>query len=433
MPSDTLVLGGSNVTKVVMPRYGANMEEGLIGEWFTEVGQKVEKDQKLFSVEIEKLTNEVLSPCEGYVASILFEEGDSVPCSQTVCILTESADESIEEPGGTEVVSEIEDPIQELPVQEERDGQESGSTVISADRQKLLKVPVGRRPVTPKAAQLAHSLKVSLEGIEGTGRLGMITREDVRRAQTQGATRPLTESVQAESVAAAQKTSEKPTSLKGARKVIAQRMSESLATAAQAAIWMDADVTGLMEAYRRAKGAYVQRGVRLTVTSCILQALSKVIADHPVVRMQLTSEGTVRILQRINIAIAVDTPAGLMVPVICDCDRKSVSELASELSALSDAARTGTLEPSAASEHVMTLSNLGSYGVTYSRPILNLPESAIIGTGAIEKRPVYIDGGLFARDILPLSMSFDHRLIDGSPAAAFLKDFRLALESFRLD
>lgn len=121
-----------------------------------------------------------------------------------------------------------------------------------------------------------------------------------------------------------------------------------------------------------------------------------------------------------------------MVPVIRDCDLKSTAEIAQELAVLADRARIGTLDASDMAEHVMTLSNLGSYGVTYSRPILNLPESVILGTGAITKRPVYIGDGLFARDILPLSLSFDHRIVDGGPAAAFLKDLCVTLGAGRL-
>jgi pyruvate dehydrogenase E2 component (dihydrolipoamide acetyltransferase) len=405
--------------EVKMPRYGANMEEGLIGEWLVTEGEQVTKDQGLFTVEIEKLTNEVTSPVDGVVRRILFEAEETVSCAETVCIIA-AADEQAaepqpkEQPALTNTAESIEDPQKgyEKP-------REAVNRPVTVETERI---PKGRRAITPKAQVLAKELKVAYQDIPGTGLHGMITREDIRRAAAGESTE-----VSARGAAPALRTQ-----LKGARKVIAQRMSESLSSAAQSALWMDADVTDMMHSYQKGKEAYHRQGIRISVTALILGSIAQVIARHPICRTQIDADGNLLLQSRINIAVAVDTPAGLMVPVIRDCDLKSTAEIAQELAVLADRARIGTLDASDMAEHVMTLSNLGTYGVTYSRPILNLPESVILGTGAITKRPVYMGDGLFARDILPLSLSFDHRIVDGGPAAAFLKDICVTLGVDRL-
>jgi pyruvate dehydrogenase E2 component (dihydrolipoamide acetyltransferase) len=204
-------------------------------------------------------------------------------------------------------------------------------------------------------------------------------------------------------------------------------MMESTSQTAQASIWMDADVTELMEAYRQARTALQQKGIRLSVTALVIKALAAVLPAHPVCRSRIAPDGRLAVMQDIHIAVAVDAPSGLLVPVLRDADRKDLNQVALELTELSERARVGSLGPDEMSGHTMTISNLGMYGVTYLRPVLNLPESVILGVGATQLRPVYINGGLFPREIMPLSLSFDHRIVDGGPAAAFLRDIAQAL------
>ena len=215
--------------------------------------------------------------------------------------------------------------------------------------------------------------------------------------------------------------------LSGARRVIAQRMMESLRLTAQAAIWMDADVTELMSGYRVIKREWADKGIRLSLTALILKALSTVLREHPICRSRISEDGKLHVIRKIDIAIAVDAPSGLLVPVLRDVDQKSVGQVALELTELTERARLGVLSLDEMSAHTMTVSNLGMYGVTYMQPLLNLPESVLLGVGSSELRPVYREGGLFPREILPLSLAFDHRIVDGGPAAAFLRDVCRAL------
>lgn len=392
--------------EVKMPRYGATMEEGMIGEWLVSQGQNVSKNQALFTVEIEKLTNEVLSPIDGIVSRILFEAQQTVRCSDVVCVISESSTEVLESVQSKETKEEKTKPKTEK------------KPVVEKEQYKI-----GKRIITPKAEALAKELKISYHGLDATGLHGMITRSDIRKAA----------SSQTQAPVAVEEKTEKKMPLKGARKVIAQRMCESLATAAQSSLWMDADVTDLMSCYQKHKESYKSKGIKISVTAVLIRVLAQVLRNHPICRTQIDKEGNLTVLQSINIAVAVDTPNGLMVPVIEDCDQKTTLQIAGQLAMLVDKARVGALTSHDMAAHVMTLSNLGSYGVTYSKPILNLPESVILGTGKISKKPVYVDGGLFAKDILPLSLTFDHRIVDGGPAAAFLQDFCSALLSAKIE
>jgi pyruvate dehydrogenase E2 component (dihydrolipoamide acetyltransferase) len=204
-------------------------------------------------------------------------------------------------------------------------------------------------------------------------------------------------------------------------------MMESLQSTAQAVIWMDADATELMGGYRLLKKEWEKSGLRLSLTALILRALAVALKDHPLCRTHLAADGSLTVLQKIDIAVAVDAPGGLLVPVLRDVDRKDLRALAAELTELSERARAGALGPDEMSGHTMTVSNLGAYGVTYMQAVLNLPETVLLGVGASDLRPVYRDGGLFPREIIPLSLTFDHRILDGGPAASFLRDVCRAL------
>jgi pyruvate dehydrogenase E2 component (dihydrolipoamide acetyltransferase) len=420
-----------------MPRYGATMEEGLLGEWLVNEGDAVAPGDPVCSIEIEKLTNEVLAPEAGILRKALLAAGESAPCGAPIGIIA-GADEDISallrsaglgpEPAAarsatapTPAALAHVTPLPAVP------------SAASAP------VPLGRRPITPKAVRLAAELGVDWSGIRGTGRLGMVTREDIRAnagatgaAPTARTASAAPQFARASSPAAAPLARVAATASvapSGARRVIAQRMMDSLAQTAQASIWMDVDVTEMMIAYRSIRPTWQAQGVRLSVTALIVKALGNTLGEHPVCRTRLEASGALSVMGDIHIAVAVDAPSGLLVPVLRDADRKDLRSIAADLTELSERARVGALGPDDMSGHTMTVSNLGMYGVSYLRPVLNLPESVILGVGASQLRPTYIDGGLFPREILPLSLTFDHRIVDGGPAAAFLRDVGRALNA----
>ena len=411
---------------VTMPRYGANMEEGIIGEWMVAQGDQVSAGTVVCSVEIEKLTNEVETPVAGVVRAIMVEAGYSALCGAPLCIIGDANEDIREYLSGQEAIQGNETII----AKESHDDEIIELTSIEGigvpSDNRVLSVQTGRRPITPKALQLAKQLSVSWAGLQGTGRLGMITREDIRRAKTEG-NQPQKSVSQTPSSSTIKVFSK--AKLSGSRKVTAERMMESVHTSAQAAIWMDADITLLMREYNHKRETWKQQGVNLSMTALLVKALSSVLVEHPVCRTQLDVDGNLVLVEHIDIAIAVDTPHGLLVPIVRQANTKTLREIAAEITSLAQRARVGALSPDEMRGQAMTISNLGMYGVTYMRPILNTPESVILGVGKVQRVPVYKGDGLFPCDMLPLSLSFDHRLVDGGPAAVFLRDVCETLSS----
>ncbi len=431
-------------TILEMPRYGATMEEGSIGKWLVREGEAVTAGEAICSIEIEKLSNDVAAPVGGILRKIILPEGASAPCGAPIGIIA-AADEDI-----SALV-----PDEAVPAGVELRGSRSLARVSAAPgagwpstpespKPAPAAAPPGKPGISPKAAQLAKELGLDWQRIAGTGRLGMITRADVRSAAAQGHAGSGSRSSVEPGIPVASVSglfsgrlpvshAQAGSALKGVRNIIAQRMMESLQRTAQAVIWMDADVTELMSKYREVKKEWERIGVRLSLTAPILRALSLALKANPVCRTRIAADGSLLVIQKIDIAVAVDAPGGLFVPVLRDIDKKSLRQVAVELTDLSERARLGTLTPDEMSGHTMTVSNLGSYGVTYMHAVLNLPETVLLGVGACELRPVYRNGGLFPREILPLSLTFDHRIVDGGPAAAFLRDLCRALSPSLLE
>ena len=383
---------------IIMPRYGANMEEGMVGEWFFQEGDAVHEGQIICTIEIEKLTNELPAPVSGILRKIIAAAGDTAACGDMIGIIGE-ADEEIAEDASK----------QQAPEPERTPG--------SSRKARGKKDP----GITPKALKLAQEIGVDWSSIAGSGSgyFGMVTRDDIKALQ--GSPAADVQSIPSE-------TSGVSLSPSASRKVTARRMSESLRTAAQASIWMDGDITILMNQIHAAKAQWLKEGLKLTLTPLVLQAAARAVQDHPQCRTVMHADGSLELLERISIALAADTSQGLMVPVIHDAHAKSLKELAAESSKLYSRAESGGLSSDDMTGHCMTVTNLGMYGVTYMKPVLNLPESVILGVGTALQQVKVIDGGLYPRWVLPLSLTFDHRVVDGAPAARFLRDICRILE-----
>ncbi len=398
-----------------MPRYGATMEEGMIAQWLVKEGAAVTAGQVLCSIEIEKLTNDLESPVSGILRKIYVGEGESAACGAPIGLIAAEGEETAAPSAASAARSE--------PAKKVAPGVEQ--------------VPKVSRPgspsISPKAAQLAEELGVDWRSVTGTGRLGMVIRADLRSALDSGLAKQSKQPPSRTLGAGGDSGVAETGALSGPRRVIGARMMESLRQSPQAAIWMDADATELLQEYRLSKTRMAARGIHLSVTALILKALASVLKDHPACRTCLTADGSTQLRSKIDIAVAVDSPSGLLVPVLRDLDVKTLSQIALELTALAERARKGSLSPDEMTGHTMTVSNLGMYGVTYMQTILNLPESVLLGVGASDLRPVYRDGGIFPREILPLSLTFDHRILDGGPASAFLRDVCRALVPALID
>lgn len=286
-------------------------------------------------------------------------------------------------------------------------------------------VEAERQPISPLARRLAEEMGVDLARVTGTGPGGRIVKEDILRAA--GATR--TAAAPAAPAPPAAPALGEVTPLRGLRKAIADQMAYSARTAAHVTLFMDVDMTEAMN-LRAQMAAEVERrtgGTRLSPTHVIVLAVAKALAEHPEVNATLTDEG-IRINAEVNIGIATALPEGLVVPVMRNVDKKSIVQIAAEVAQLAQKARDRKLTQQEFTGGTFSITNLGMVDVDGFTPIINPPETAILGVGRVAAKPVVHDGQIVARQMMTLSLAFDHRVVDGYPAAVFLRRIKALLE-----
>jgi pyruvate dehydrogenase E2 component (dihydrolipoamide acetyltransferase) len=392
-----------------MPKFGLTMTEGTIQQWFKAEGDAIKAGESFFEVETEKVLYEVESPATGTVAKLFYPLEAVVPVGQPVALIAEPGENVAEvaaKYGGGAPKAAAAVAVAAAPA----------ASAVSAPPPSAR----GRRegaPVTPAARKLAQEHHVDLSRVAGTGPGGRVTREDVEKAMSAAAKAPAP--VAAAAVATAVPAAAAPTAqslpLRGMRKVIAERMHRSLQSSAQLTITTEVDVTQLIE--RRQE---VQRECNATYTDFIIQACAHALKQHP--RMNATLEGDIiQVHGHISVGVAVALEEGLIVPVIPDTDTKSLQQIAQEARGLAEKARAGKLTLEDVSGGTFTVSNLGMFGVDGFTPILNAPQTGILGVGRIVEKPVIYRGEIAKRALMVLSLTFDHRVIDGAPAGAFLQ------------
>lgn len=361
----------------VLPDLGEGMTEGEIRKWLVSEGDEVEEHQAVLQIETDKAVVDVPSPKKGRVVKITKNEGEIAKVGET--LMTISAEG--EEKASVSVVGR-------LPEEEE---------VLAA----------------PSVRLLAKELGVKLEGLRGSGPGGSITKEDVTAAGAE------IKGVEGKREAAAPLEERIP--LRGIRRSIIKNLLATVRTYAQVTGMDEADLTELWELREREKAAVRQRGIHLTFVPFFIKAVERALAFHPLFGASIDEEKEEIIVKRqFNVGIAVNTPDGLMVPVIKNADGKTIVELAAELQELTEKAKERKIKLEDLKGGVFTITNYGSFGGTFATPIVNYPESAILGTGRISDRAWVKDGSIAIRKVLPLSLTFDHRITDGADAAKFL-------------
>ena len=368
--------------EVVMPKFGLTMQEGIIRQWFKEEGEPITEGEPLFEVETEKVLTEVPAPATGQVAKRLFPPESTVACAEVVAVIAVAG----EDPAAiaAQYVARAAEP---LPAP----ARASNPTAV---------VPMKAAPVTPAARKLAKEHGIDLAILRGTGPGGRITHEDVEVAIERAAAVPKTPAAQL---------------LRGMRKAIAEHMFESLRSTAQLTITTEADVSALVERRERLKSEFP-----FTYTDLLIEAVARALQEHP--QLNATArEGALQPQAEIHVGVAVALREGLIVPVIRNADRKSLRQIAEESRALADKAQAGAPSVDDVSGGTFTVSNLGAYGVDAFTPILHTPQIAILGVGRIVEKPAVHEGKIVPRFMMMLSLTFDHRFIDGAPAAAFLQ------------
>jgi len=378
-----------------MPKWGYILE-GVIVEWLKKEGDKVEKGEPLFVVETEKVTEEVEAPRSGILLKILSPVGSVVPVGEVVAVI-----------GGEEERLAVED----LYSREERKPaapREVREAKPQAPR------PVERRLISPAARRLAEEYGLDTSTLTGTGPGGRIVREDVLRAIEASRASPGIKGLEiAETI-----------QLSGKRKSISDRISKSAREAAQVTISMEIDATNMVAVHERSRH---EGEAGVSYTDLIVWAVGRALRENPL--MNSTLEGNViKIYKDVNVGVAVASDSGLIVPVIHGTDSRTLQEIASLRRDLVTRARQDKLSLPDVMNGTFTVTNLGMYDVDVFTPIVNPPQTGILGIGRIREKPVAVNGKITISPVLTLSLSFDHRVIDGVPAASFLQRVRELLE-----
>lgn len=397
--------------KFEFPDLGEGVHEGEIVRWHVEEGDRIREHDILVEVETDKAVVEIPSPCGGVVESVPYDPGDIVEVGETLVVIRadgDSRDEpetSEKESGPTTVVGDLE-------------GDEDETDTAFRDGDEPVKA-------TPATRRLARELDVSLDQIDGTGPEGRVTQEDVRRQA--GAAQSKGDDERARSDEYGTVTVQP---LRGVRRSVADAMETSHREIPRAIHMDTADVTAID---RELNTINETRSTSLTMTAVIGQAVLEVLPDHPRVNAKFDGENrTILRRQYYNLGVSVDTEDGLIVPVVKHADRYSLSELNAEVRRLIRAARDRSLELEEVRDATFTLTNIGAVGGRWGIAQVPSGQAAILATGRVESRPCVVDGEIAPRRILPLSVSFDHRVLDGADVARFTNDFvaRLQDEGF---
>jgi len=372
-----------------LPDLGEGIAEAEIRKWLVKEGDVVAEHQPVVEVETDKAVVEVPTPKKGRVVALVRAEGEVVQVGETLLTISESLAEKPTRPKSVSVVGE-------LPEAEE--GEPEAREAAPAQ---LL--------VTPAVRALAREKGIGLEGIRGTGPRGSITREDVLST------------LERKGTAADEFGAVERVPFRGLRRTIARHLLKSHQMTVCVTGMEEVDVTELWNLRVKEKAELDRQGIHLTYFPFIIKAVQHALREHPIMNASVDEEAEAIVLKKYcNIGFAVDTPEGLIVPVLREVDRKSIVELAGELATLSERARERTITLAEMKGSSFTITNFGQFGGGFATPIMNYPDVAILGCGRIADRPWVVDGEIAIRKILPLSLTFDHRVTDGGEATRFL-------------
>ncbi len=374
------------VTRIVMPRLSLTMKTGSVIQWFKQEGEQVEKGEPLLEVLSDKVTYDVEAPASGMLGRILAEEGNDFPVGTTLGLLTAPGEELADT---------------DLEIQQESNAEREVQKPPSSPNEIAPKIKT-RVVASPAAKRIAREHNVDLALIPGTGPEGTIVKEDVERFLHRSEQRRVTEEIP----------------LAGIRKTTAERVTASFQTAPHSFIVMDVDMTEAAKLREQTNSSY---------TAILVHAVVKALLKHPRVNASLV-DGKIKVYSDINVGIAVSTPRGLVVPVIKKAQDKTLADLASELTDLVRKAREDALSREQLEDGTFTVTNLGMYDVNLFIPIINPPEAAILAAGTIIEKPVVDGGSMLAKPIMTLTLAYDHRILDGAPAALFLKEIKTEIQ-----
>jgi pyruvate dehydrogenase E2 component (dihydrolipoamide acetyltransferase) len=424
-----------------LPKLGEGADSGVVVSIFVQEGDTIAKDQTIIELENEKAVAAVPASAAGVVTKIHIKVGDKISVGQR--ILTLGGDSEAAAPAAPAAKSAAKSAAPKRPTPEpEPEAEEEATDGAEEESTEAVAAPVA----SPSLRRWARELGINLSKIRGSGPGGRVETNDVKKyiqrlqaTAAQGKPAPAaSSSAPAKPVAEQIDFSKWGTILKKPvtplRNVIARRMTENWNAIPHVTQFDDADFTKLNELRKKYAAAYEAKGHKLTLTPLVLKAVAATLKKHPIFNSSLDEVANEIILKEyVHLGIAVDTDAGLIVPVIRDVDKKSVLDLAKELEVLAQKARDRKVSGDDLKGGTFTISNQGAIGGAHFTPIVNKPEVAILGLGRGAMKPVVRDGKIEARMMTPLALSYDHRVIDGGGAARFTVDLVAALADFSED
>jgi pyruvate dehydrogenase E2 component (dihydrolipoamide acetyltransferase) len=405
--------------EIVMPKLGLTMTEGLIVEWKIKEGDLVQKGDILFILETEKVTHEVEASEGGVLAKILIAENETVAVGTVVGYLGLAG----EDPDLLDIGALS--PGAEQPAADSAVAESISDTNLPVSSPEPVATQSGDRPrSTPLAKKMAREYGVDLGTLAGTGLGGRIIAADVTKAhESENKIEPSAGAQPVEAVG------DQLVPLSGMRRAIAKQMLASKVQTAQTYMTLSADATKLM-AYREDLLAYIQQkhNLRVSITDLLMKITAAAILEHPVINTRWTEEG-ILYLKAVHMGMAMALDNGLIVPVIRDINAKTFSQVARQRLELIRKGRANSFLPDDISGSTFTLSSMGMFGIEEFTSNINLPESAILAVGAIIDKPVARDGQVVIRPMMKMTLSYDHRIIDGAEAGKFMRTLRSFVEN----
>lgn len=403
---------------VIMPKAGITVESCIIGTWEKKIGDSIKVGDVLFTYETDKASFECESTEEGTLLEIFYGEGDEVPCLVNVCAIGNEGDDcsslrpsdaAAAAPTDTAV---IEEKAESAPVS----APVTAEATVSAD---------GKTAVSPRAKKLAERAGVDATLATPTGPNGRIIERDVRELMNNPA------AAKAPSAAAsAPDTEYEDVKFSGIRRAISKSMHTSLSTMAQLTHNSSFDATTILS-YRKQLKTMGGDYAGITLGDIVLFAVTRTLKEHPDLNAHMLDDNNIRIFKHVNLGVAIDTPRGLMVPTIFHADEKSLLEISKEVKELAAACREGNISPDKLAGGTFTVSNLGSLGIESFTPVINPPQTGLLGVcTTIDRVRQGANGAIEIYPAMGLSLTYDHRAVDGAPASRFLRDLGVNLENF---
>lgn len=413
-----------------LPDIGEGIHEGEIVKWFVKPGDEIQEDDVLCEVQNDKAVVEIPSPVEGTVKEIHFDEGAVATVGETIITIDAEGYEG-ESASVTEEADKTEEPVKEE-VKTEEVKEEAKPAALN---ERIIAMPSVRKYARDNGVQIAN--------VQGSGKGGRVLREDIDaylnggqpQAEAQSdAVEPTQTTAAAKSAQTA--ISELPETrekMSGIRKSIANAMVNSKHKAPHVTLHDEIDVTDLVAHRKRFKPIAAEKDIKLTYLPYVVKALVSALKEFPILNASIDDETDEIVYKHyFNVGIAADTEKGLLVPVVKDADKKSIFAISKEINELAKKAQEGKLSPDEMKGASCTITNIGSAGGQWFTPVINYPEAAILGIGRIAEKPVVKDGEIVAAPVLALSLSFDHRIVDGATAQYALNQVKRLLNDPQL-